>query len=193
MISLAVTEELREQAQKDGIEAGEDYNRTKKERDFDRYVGDLGELAFKQILEQNTNFEYKHLGGKKDADFVVEGFEVDVKTRTVIGENKKDLIVPADLPDGFHDFYVLLRCVYAEDDDLEDLDRHERTIEALEFIGLWNKRTIEEKGESFNPPWVQGRSSDNNRYTVICDYGTHADLMDFAPLMQAQQQAQPAD
>jgi hypothetical protein len=191
MISLAVTEDLREQAQTDGIESSEDYDRTKKERDFDKYVGDLGELAFKRILEEKTDFDYEHLGGKTECDFIVEGHTVDVKTRTVIDEAKRDLIVPADLADGFHDFYVLLRCVYAED-DWEDLDRHERTVEALEFIGLWDADTVEAKGEAFEPPWVQGRPSANYRDTVICDYGTHADLMDFSPLMESQQ-AQPAD
>jgi hypothetical protein len=192
MISIAVTPELREQAQKDGIENSEDYDRTKKERDFDRYVGDLGELAFAKILEEKTSFDYEHLGGKTECDFIVDGYSVDVKTRTVIDDEKRDLIVPADLADGFHDFYVLLRCVYAED-DYDDLARHERTVEALEFIGLWNSETIEVKGEPFEPAWVQGRPSANYRDTVICDYGTHADLMDFAPLMQSQQQAQPAD
>ncbi|WP_134672636.1 hypothetical protein [Halorussus marinus] len=191
MISLAVTEELREQAKNKGRPAGEDYDRSQKERDFDKYVGDLGELVFAEILEEKTSFEYEHLGGQRQADFDVEGFSVDVKTRTVIDDEKRDLIVPADLADGFHDFYVLLRCVYAED-DWEDLDRHERTVEALEFIGLWDAETIEKVSEPFNPPWVQGRSSANYRETVICDYGTHADLMDFSPLMESRQ-AQPAD
>jgi len=191
MISLAVTEDLREQARNEGYGESEDYDRSQKERDFDGYVGDLGELAFKKILEEKTNFEYEHLGGKTECDFLIEGHSVDVKTRTVIDDEKRDLIVPADLADGYHDFYVLLRCVYAED-DWEDLARHERTVEALEFIGLWDAATVEKVSEPFNPPWVQGRSSANYRDTVICDYGTHADLMDFTSLMNSQQ-AQPAD
>lgn len=107
MISIAVTDQLREQAKKQGYDTSEDYDRSPKERDFDGYVGDLGELAFKRILEEKTDFDYEHLGGKTECDFIVNGATVDVKTRTVIDDEKRDLIVPADLSDGFHDFYVL--------------------------------------------------------------------------------------
>ena len=191
MISIEVTEELREQANEHGYGLSEDYDRSPKERDFDGYVGDLGELAFKRILEEKTSFDYEYLGGIDEADFVVDGHTVDIKTRTVIDDDKRDLIVPTDLDGGFHDFYLLLRCVYAED-DYETFDRHERTIEALEFIGLWDSATVERVSQPFCPPSARGRMSKNYRETVICDYGTHADLMDFASLMDSQEQAQQA-
>lgn len=192
MITFDVTDDLREQADEHGYESSEDYTRTKKERDYDGYVGDLGELVFAEILEEKTSFDYEHLGGKTEADFVVEGCEIDVKVRTVIGENKKDLIVPSDLPDGFHDFYVLLRCVYA-DDDWESKDRAERKIEALEFIGLWDVETVEQVSEPFKPRKVQGRDSENYRETVLCDFETRSDIMDFAPMVKSHSPAQPAD
>jgi hypothetical protein len=190
-ITFEITDELREQARSEGYGASEDYDRDPKERDFDGWVGDLGELVFAEILEEKTDWEYEYLGGKTEPDFIVEGCSVDVKTRTVIDENKRDLIIPADLKHGFHDFYVLLRCVY-EEDDWEELDRHERTVEALEFIGLWDSATVEKVSEPFAPPWVQGRASSNYRDTVICDYGTHQDLMEMGPMMRTRQ-AQPAD
>lgn len=189
-ITFEVTDELRKRAKKEGYGASEDYDRSIDERNFDGYVGDLGELVFAEILDEKTDWEYEHLGGKTECDFMIEGYSVDVKTRTVIDDQKRDLIVPADLKDGFHDFYVLLRCVYDEDEMHKE--RHERTVQALEFIGLWDSATVEKVSEPFAPLWVQGRSSANNRETVICDYGTHQDLMEMGPMMRSNQ-AQPAD
>ena len=48
MFSFDITPELRELAENQGISNADDYDRSKSERDFDRYVGDLGELVFKQ-------------------------------------------------------------------------------------------------------------------------------------------------
>jgi hypothetical protein len=198
----AVTENLREQAQADGISNAEDYDRSPSEREFDRLAGELGELAFAQFLEEQTDFSFEHLGGKTECDFSVEGVEIDVKTRTEINENKRDLIVPTDLPDGLHDMYILLRCVY--DDDEMHKDRHERTIQGIEVIQRWDKDTVDEKGEEFNPPQVQGRASGNYRDTVIVDFEDGDGLLDVIPTIErmiqekmpvatSEPQAQPAD
>jgi len=198
----AVTPQLREQAQTDGISNAEDYDRSPSEREFDRLAGELGELAFARFLEEQTNFSFQHLGGKTECDFNIEGVEIDVKTRTEIDENKRDLIVPTDLPDGLHDMYILLRCVYDEDDMHKD--RHERTIRGIEVIQRWNKETIVEDGEPFNPRKVQGRESGNYRQTTIVDFEDGDGLLDVVPTIErmiqekmpvatSEPQAQPAD
>ncbi|QLH78168.1 hypothetical protein HZS55_13010 [Halosimplex rubrum] len=197
----AVTEDLRSEAQTDGISNAEDYDRSPSEREFDRLAGELGELAFARFLEEQTNFAFEHLGGKTECDFNVEGVEIDVKTRTEIDDNKRDLIVPTDLPDGLHDMYILLRCVYDEDE--MDKQRHKRSIQGIEVIQRWDKETVEEKGEAFNPPQVQGRASENYRDTVIVDFEDGDGLLDVIPTIErmvretvqlsAEPQAQPAD
>jgi hypothetical protein len=202
MIS-AVTQELREEPQTDGISNAEDYDRSPSEREFDRLAGEIGELVFTQFLEEETDFAFEHLGGKTECDVRIEGcIEIDVKTRTEVDENKRDLIVPTDLPDGLHDMYILLRCVYHEDEMHKD--REERTIQGIEVIQRWNKETVEEKGEAFNPPTVQGRASGNYRDTVIVDFEDGDGLLDVVPTIEkivnekvrvttSESQAQPAD
>lgn len=202
MISV-VTDEIREQAQKEGISNGEDYDRSPSERQFDRFAGDIGEIVFAQFLQQETDFSFEHLGGKTECDFNIEGVEIDIKTRTEIDENKRDLIAPTDLPDGLHDMYILLRCVY--DKDEMDKPRHERTIQGIEVIQRWNKETVEEKGKPFNPRRVQNRKSSNYRQTTIVNYEDGDGLIDLIPTLRdmirqrtptvstESHQAQPAD
>lgn len=203
MVYFEVSEDMRTHAQADGIENAEDYDRSQSERNFDRLAGELGERIFTQILNNKTDFDFQHLGGKTECDFLIEGcVEIDVKTRTEIDEDKRDLIAPTDLPDGLHDMYILLRCVYDED-EMEKL-RHERTIQGIEIIQRWNKETVVEDGEPFNPSRVQGRASGNYRQTTIVDFEDGDGLIDLVPTIErmirektpavtSEPRAQPAD
>ncbi|MBP1986973.1 hypothetical protein [Halolamina salifodinae] len=173
-----------EQATPEGYEGSEDYGRTGEERKFDGWIGDIGEAFFHRLVKHQTDFEVEHLGGKTEPDFLLDGVSVDVKTRTVIGDNKRDLLVPNDIEDYPHDLYILLRCVYVG--DWEDLPRYERDLYGLELIGIWQGETVVEVCEPFNPEWVQGRPSQNYRGTVKCEYDTKDgdDWMDLGDLVR---------
>lgn len=170
-----------EQADATGYEASEDYSRTSDEREFDGLMGDVGEAFFARLLEDSP-FDYDHLGGIDEPDFLIEGeVSLDVKSRTVRDDNRRDLIVSEDIEDYPHDLYVLIRVVYS-DEDWMDKPRYERDPAAFELIGIWEGETVVEVSEPFNPYSAGGRPSENNRRTVLAEYGSQDgdDWMDFA-------------